>query len=185
MKDWNNKLFVIDKIKQRANNIRSASDELKNDKEVALIAIKKSGFTFEHLSSQLKNDREIVIEAIKESSKVLQYASNEFKNNKSFAIKMAELHCDLIGFISDELKNDIEILYYILYYSIHCRHDKHLCVRYIISKYEKLIPIKYIKKYKSLEKIQSVFYIYIQKDQLNNVDKFGGDFDLLFYYSLL
>jgi hypothetical protein len=39
-----------------------------------------------------------------------------------------------------------------------------------------------MNKYKSLEKIKSVFFNYVQTDKLNNVNKFGGDFDLFIYY---
>jgi hypothetical protein len=50
---------------------------------------------------------------------------------------------------------------------------------FYFEKFETFISNKYFEKYKTLDKIESIFGIYVEKEKFNNIDKFGGDFDLL------
>ncbi len=56
-----------------------ASEELKNDKEVVLEAVKTNGFALNDASEELKSDKEIVLEAVKKVGLALGYASEELQ----------------------------------------------------------------------------------------------------------
>ncbi len=51
MKDinWNNKQEVLEKVKIKGWELEFASDKLKSDKEIALIAVKQYGYAFEFI----------------------------------------------------------------------------------------------------------------------------------------
>ena len=53
-----------------------ASDDLKADKEVALLAVSGRGININYVSDQLKNDKEIVIAAIKNNKIALDLAGD-------------------------------------------------------------------------------------------------------------
>ena len=54
--DWNNKQEVLEKVKIKGWELEFASDKLKSDKEIALIAVKQYGYAFEFISSKLKDN---------------------------------------------------------------------------------------------------------------------------------
>ena len=84
MKIITNKKEALKAVKQNGWALEFASDELKNDREVVLEAVKEkgsAGFALEYASEELKNDRKVVLEAIKEYGGALKYASDELKND--------------------------------------------------------------------------------------------------------
>jgi hypothetical protein len=83
--------------------------ELQKDKEVVLVAVKKSGSALRHASKELKGDREIVLEAVKQDGLALQFASEELKNNKE-VILVAVKERYVLQFASEELRGDKEII---------------------------------------------------------------------------
>ena len=68
-----------------------ASDELKNDKEIVLLAISQYGEALYYASDELRNDKEIVMAAIKQDGEVLEYASNELRKDKEFILQVVAI----------------------------------------------------------------------------------------------
>jgi hypothetical protein len=99
-------------------------------------------------------------------------------NNKDFVMEIVNNNGTSLKYASENLKNDIEVLYY----SIKNYREGKTTSYHDIIFCNDLIPIKHMQKYKSLEKIENIFYIYIQKEKLNFIDKFCGDFDLSFKF---
>ena len=56
-----------------------ASDELKNDKNIVMEAVKQYGGALYFASDELKNDKSIVMEAVKQDGSALDFASDELK----------------------------------------------------------------------------------------------------------
>lgn len=87
-----------------------ASDELKNNKDFVLQAIKIYGLCFEYVSDKLKNDKVVALKAIEENSSNIKYISNELKRDKEIILKAVEKDADNIKYVSDELKKDEEFM---------------------------------------------------------------------------
>lgn len=70
-----NKKELMDNMKENWFYIREASPELKDDKEVALAAVQKSGHALRFVSNRLRDDIEVVKEAIHNNPDAFRYAS--------------------------------------------------------------------------------------------------------------
>ena len=57
-------------------------NELSNDKDIVLAAIKNDPRAFEFAGSRMKNDKEVVLEAIKNDTGVLRYASESLQKDE-------------------------------------------------------------------------------------------------------
>ena len=63
------------------SGLKDAPEELKNDREFVLQAVKKDGTALQYASKELQNDREIVMQAVKQNGSALQFASEELQND--------------------------------------------------------------------------------------------------------
>ena len=111
----NDKNIIIAALKSgRINALEYASDELKNDREILLVAVTKNGLALEYASKELKNDREIVLAAVKQDCWgppfALQYASDELKNDREIVLAAVNQNGLALKYASNELKNDREIV---------------------------------------------------------------------------
>ena len=72
-----------------------ASEELRNDKEVVLEAVKKYGDALQFASEELRNDKEVVLEAVKENGNAIKYASPELQEDEDVKkTKALSVVCD-------------------------------------------------------------------------------------------
>jgi len=65
------------------------AEELKNDKEVVMAAVKRNGDSLKYASEELKNDKEVSMAAVRQRCQgrlALKYASEESKNDKEVAM---------------------------------------------------------------------------------------------------
>ena len=83
--------------------------KLKEDKEIALIAVKKDGQALSYLSEQLREDKEVQNAALK-SGYPLDIASDEIRNNKEVVLKSLEKCGADLEYVSDRLKDDKEVV---------------------------------------------------------------------------
>ena len=86
------------------------TDELKDDKEVMLIAVENNGFMLKYASDKLKDDKDIVLKAVNQNGLALIYASDRLKNDKEVVLKAIESNTYAIEYASDELKKDKDII---------------------------------------------------------------------------
>lgn len=74
----NNKEILLLILNTKANDdFKYASDILKNDKEVALLAVKKNGLMLEYVGDYVKNDIEIIVSAIINNEKAIAYVDSD------------------------------------------------------------------------------------------------------------
>jgi len=59
-----------------------AIEELQDDKEFIMEAIKKHPYAFQYGSEELQNDKEAVMKGIKKNGVAFQYANEELRNDK-------------------------------------------------------------------------------------------------------
>lgn len=106
------KQTLIEEIKRKnVWAIKHVSNDLRDDREVILMVVKRMGLTLKYASKTLRNDPEIVFEAAKETGWALEHASMSLRSNKDFLLKLIKediIHA--LIFASNELKNDKELV---------------------------------------------------------------------------
>jgi hypothetical protein len=103
-------ITAIKKNKYHSNQIRFASERLKNDREVALSALAKCGSDLEYVSSQLKKDKEVVLTAVGNNGMALEFASDELKNDAEIVKLAIKGHLNAFNFASKELRENPSML---------------------------------------------------------------------------
>lgn len=84
-----NKAFVISLIKEDSRNYKFASEKLRNDISVALIAFEKDGLLLEYAGEKVKNNRTLTSMAVKNNGLALEFANPKFQDdNDLVAIAM-------------------------------------------------------------------------------------------------
>lgn len=102
-------IFIID-------NFLYMGETLRNDKDVALAAIRKNPKSFIYAGNDLKGDKEVVLEAVKRNGSLIEYASEDLKKDEDIilASKSKEneenINPDLLGY--KELQSRLKMLKY-------------------------------------------------------------------------
>lgn len=101
----NNELFIFPK----------ASDRLKDDRDVAMLAVWYDGNDLKYVSNRLQDDKEVVMTAIwSASGEPLQYASDRLKDDPEVVMAAVNTlkRCDndALKYASDSLQDDIDII---------------------------------------------------------------------------
>ena len=78
--------------------------EDKNNREIVMEAVKKSGYALQFASENLKGDRDIVTEAVRKNRNALRYASKELKSDCVSAARLSET--------CDDMRNRFKLLAY-------------------------------------------------------------------------
>jgi len=133
--NWSNKPYVLKKVENCGTDLQYASDKLKGDKDVVLLAlIKDSIAALFYASDKLKGDKDVVVTAVGQNGMALYYASNELKGDKDVVVTAVKqnvkslkyasytLQCydvvlaavkenaDALKYVSNELKSDKEFI---------------------------------------------------------------------------
>ena len=88
MTDWNNKEEVLEAVKEDGTKLENASEELRNDREVVMTAVKQYGaeskeITYDFLqliSKDLRADKEVIMAVIKNNGYALEQVSKELQS---------------------------------------------------------------------------------------------------------
>ena len=91
--------------------LKFASENLKDDLEVVLVAVTQNGEALEYASwPRLRANKEVVLVAVKNSGTALKYSSRNLKNDKE--VVLAALEQNGIGplYASDDLRADKEVV---------------------------------------------------------------------------
>ena len=90
--------------------LKTASEELKNNPEVVLAAVKKDYHALQYAGEELKSNPEIIMEAVKQNGLALQYASEELKSNLEIVMEAIKQNYKALEYTSDEVKSNPEIM---------------------------------------------------------------------------
>ena len=94
----------------------AASDEMKDDRELMMISVRKIGDLLQHASDRLKNDKDVVLEALRNNCHSMCDASDAIKGDKHFILRALEVcpgrHSpSMVRHISEKLKDDEEVMF--------------------------------------------------------------------------
>ncbi|KAH8083392.1 inositol 1,4,5-trisphosphate-sensitive calcium-release channel [Aureococcus anophagefferens] len=95
---------------QNGRALRYASKELRADKKVVLAAVQKSGGALQYASDALKGDKEVVFAAVQQDGWALHYASDVLKAEKEVALAAVRRDGEALQYASDALRADKEIV---------------------------------------------------------------------------
>lgn len=96
-------------VQKKGNLLEFASERLKNDKEVVMVAVQQNGAAIKFASENLQKDEEIVSIAIK-NLKAIPLLLNEWKNNKELMAKAINYNYKAFSYVSDKLKKDKDLI---------------------------------------------------------------------------
>ena len=108
--DWSNKDSVIDRLKRKGGwYLQYASDLLKDDEEVAMIAVSVDGEALNFVSDRLKGVEKVVLASLG-NGWIFPLAADELRNSRDFVIKAIEKNWEVFEYLNDEHKADYEII---------------------------------------------------------------------------
>ncbi len=91
--------------------LEDADDEVKNNVEIAIEAVKEhGGLALKYFSDEIKNNPEVVLETVKKDGWALQFASEELRNNPEIVLEAVKQNGLALKFASEELRNNSEIV---------------------------------------------------------------------------
>ena len=91
-------------------NLKYASESLKNDKEVVMLAVKKLGIALKYASESLKNDMDVVKMAIEKGNlKSLKFVGVSLRCNRD-VVMLFEKKINILSTSKTSLFSDVTIL---------------------------------------------------------------------------
>lgn len=108
---WKNDLeTVLAAVKNSAQNLQFASDDMQKDRSVVMQAVRKWGRALQYTDYTFRNDREIVLTAIRDEACNIRYASDDLTQDKEFGLISVSENPTILNFLHDELQNDKDIV---------------------------------------------------------------------------
>ena len=101
---------ILTEVKDNGLNLKNASDEFIDNKDVVLAAVKQNGLALEFASKKLQADKEVVKVAICSNPEAIEFASSELQNDKKFLLDVLAKNGWVLEYLSDEFKKDKEIV---------------------------------------------------------------------------
>lgn len=106
---YNDKDVIKTMIDIYPEYISVASDDLKQDLEIVLYALKKDGYVLNSLSDNIRDNFDIVKCAVKSNGLALQFASERLRDNLDIVL-IALKEYDTYKYVSDRLKRNKEVI---------------------------------------------------------------------------
>lgn len=86
-----NKKFLLDSLKERKTElIEYASNDLKNDEEIALMVLVQNGYYLRYFSKEIRGKRDLVKIATESSKYALEFADKELRIEKDFLYELSQ-----------------------------------------------------------------------------------------------
>jgi hypothetical protein len=106
----NDKDFILEAVKQNGWALEYASKDLRNNKVVMLEAFKQNGWALKYASEDLRNDKDFILEAFKQNGWALKYASVYLRNDKDFILEAVKQNGWALNYASEDLRNDKDFI---------------------------------------------------------------------------
>ena len=104
-----NKDIAKTAIRRSGKCYLNVSERLKNDIEIINLALDKKPSLFKHFPKKIREDIKVASKAVKEDSSQIAHVSSEIRSNKSF-MKKAIMYGASLKYASTELKKDKDII---------------------------------------------------------------------------
>lgn len=109
-KKTNNKEYMLDKVAKDYKALAFASDNLKNDYDIALAAVNQNGTAIKIISDKFKKNREIIMAAVKTSGRALEFTDKKFKVDKDVVLAAVQQSGGALEFAPKRLTKDRNII---------------------------------------------------------------------------
>lgn len=86
--------------------IQYVSNDLRDNKKIAVAAVSKGGGSLQYVSDRLKKDYNVVLAAVKEDGYSLKYAYKDLQKNKKISLEAIKKSPDIIIQLGDTIKLD-------------------------------------------------------------------------------
>jgi hypothetical protein len=133
--------FIIESVSLAGFTLYYMDDNVRDDFEIAKIAVYQDGKIFKYLSERLRNNKELLIDSVKQSQNfsplenasselksdeklilqlldyvksrqyILNYTAENIKSNKEIVLKAVKINGWNLQYASEELKNDKEVVF--------------------------------------------------------------------------
>ena len=95
---------------ENADLLLYATDELKADKEVVMVAVSNAGHALLYATDELKADKEVVLATVNNYGPALLFATDKFKADKEVVLAAVNNYGDALQFAADKFKADKEVV---------------------------------------------------------------------------
>ncbi len=102
--------FVCEAINIDPFLYKEVSERLKNDRCLAMLAVKNASFVLQDMPEKFKSDKAIVMMAVQQSGNALMYAPKEFQDNEEIVLAAIKNNPRALEYASQRLRNDKEIV---------------------------------------------------------------------------
>jgi len=110
----NNKASLIKLLNNKCVRFFEIADELKNDRELSLLAVKKDGTNFKYINSEFQKDREIIVAAIKyrhaDFDYIHKHIPSEILNEREIAEYILKHGFDTLKYLDPNYADDKDLL---------------------------------------------------------------------------
>jgi hypothetical protein len=107
---WSDKEFVIQGVSKNGTLLLYASDVLKEDPEVALVAIRNTHSAYHHVSEELTSNLDFLYSALSQNERVIQCVKDELVNERDFILAAVKVNPEVVKFIPPLFYDDQEIM---------------------------------------------------------------------------
>lgn len=90
-------------------SIINLPEEFKNNKDIALQAVKKNWRVLQYLNTSLKNDEDIAMQAVLQNPMVIKELSEELRDCNKIGTAAVSLNGNTLKYLSERLKDDFDI----------------------------------------------------------------------------
>ena len=107
----NNPEVVMAAVKQNYHALEYASEDLKANSEFMLEAVKQDYYALEYASEEMRSNPAVILEAIKQNGFALVYASEDLKANSEFMLEAVKQDYYALEYASEDLKANLEFMF--------------------------------------------------------------------------
>ena len=152
---------------------------IQSDKEVAHYAVKANSRNFKFVSNELKDDKEISLIAITQQPHMFELVSSRLVSDKDFICTAVELNTRNLEFVSNKFKTDYEVIIASVPKNKHLyyRWDNK-------NKFEKELFCDYLKQQAKAYKSIKYFLLFMKRISKNNVLYQLSNYDINFENSI-
>jgi hypothetical protein len=95
-------------VNQNGTSLKYASDRLKDDESIVMVAVQNRGYALIYASDRLKDNEAVVLSAVKRNGAALKYASDRLRSDIPFCISIAKISKESIVYFEGEAKDLFE-----------------------------------------------------------------------------
>mmetsp|Transcript_116823 Transcript_116823/g.337530 ORF Transcript_116823/g.337530 Transcript_116823/m.337530 type:complete len:239 (-) Transcript_116823:131-847(-) len=108
--DLHSRAAVLREVRENGTLLKYLPEAIRNDVEVAYVAVSSAGQALEYVSADLRADRRIVLAAVRQTGWSLMYASEEMRADREVVLAAVRQDGSALWYASEELTADREVV---------------------------------------------------------------------------